>query len=121
MNVTINRLKVFFLVVFAVAVVAIWAYQILWVWPAKACDKKGAWWDPQTRVCAAPIFIPDITGRPKGMSRGEWSERQAARKVEEEHMGVNAGISPAAPPAAPAVTAKPAPAPAPKAAEPAAK
>jgi hypothetical protein len=97
MNRTINRLKIIFVVVFAVACVGVWAYQLLWVLPAKSCDKKGAWWDAQTRVCAAPIYIPSLTGRPEGMSRKEWSEKQAAKKVTEEQYGQNANIAAPAP------------------------
>ncbi len=103
---TINRLKFLFLGLFAIGVVAVWTYQIFWVWPAKTCERQQRWWDADTRTCAIPIYIPDITGRPPGMSRQEWSEKQAARKIMEERYGAGVKLPAEA-------------APAPKAAEPA--
>jgi len=90
MNITIDRLKIIFLGIFAVAVVAIWGYQIFYVWPAKACERDQRWWDGSTRTCATPIFIPDITGRPAGVSREDWSKQQAAKAQQRERMGPNA-------------------------------
>jgi hypothetical protein len=66
MNRFIDRLKLFFVGVFAISCIAIWAYQLLWVAPYKRCEARGAWWDPATRVCATPIFLPQLTGRPLG-------------------------------------------------------
>lgn len=84
MNPTINRLKLFFLVLFAVATAGIWAYQIFYVFPARTCDEREGWWDRKGRICATPIYVPSITGRPKGMSRKEWSEKQAARQTQRD-------------------------------------
>ena len=81
MNPTIDKLKLLFLGVFFLGAVASWGYQVFWVWPKRNCEAEGAWWDPDTRTCAHPIYIPDITGRPKGMSRKEWSEKKAAEVV----------------------------------------
>ena len=81
MNQTIDRLKLFFLGLFFIGAAASWGYQVYWVWPKRACEERGAWWDPETRICAAPLYIPDITGRPAGMSRKEWSEKKAAEAV----------------------------------------
>jgi hypothetical protein len=106
MNPTIDRLKLIFLGLFAVGCAALWAYQILYVWPAKRCEGGGQWWDSSRRVCAQPIYIPDITGRPEGVSRKAWSEKKAAEETRRDNLGY-----PAATPAAPA----PAPAPAPAA------
>jgi len=78
MNPTIDRLKLIFLGVFLLAAAASWGYQIFWAWPQRDCERRGAWWDSSTRTCANPIYIPAITGRPEGMSRKEWSEKQAA-------------------------------------------
>ncbi|MCF8504904.1 MAG: hypothetical protein K9G59_08315 [Caulobacter sp.] len=91
MNLTITRLKLFFLVLFAVGTVGIWAYQIFYVWPAQKCDDRGAWWDRKGRVCATPLYIPSLTGRPVGMSRKEWSEKQAARQVQRDREGYPTG------------------------------
>ncbi len=82
MNRTIDRLKLIFLGIFLVGAAASWGYQILWVWPAQKCEDNGAWWDASSRTCAHPIYIPDITGRPAGMSREEWSEKRAAEAVQ---------------------------------------
>jgi hypothetical protein len=81
MNPTIDKLKLIFLVVFAIGCAASWGYQVLWAWPQRDCEEKGAWWDRSTRTCAAPIYIPALTGRPEGVSRKEWSEKQAAEAV----------------------------------------
>lgn len=97
MNPTIDRLKIFFLVVFAIGAAAIWGYQIFYVWPAQKCDERAGWWDFKGRICATPIYIPSITGRPAGMSRKEWSERQAARQGQREREGYPTGDAAAAP------------------------
>ena len=34
--------------------------------PAKRCLEHNGWWDPFGRVCATPIFLPDLTHRPIG-------------------------------------------------------
>jgi hypothetical protein len=116
MSKIIDRLKIIFLGLFALGVVGIWSYQIFWVWPAKRCDRQEGWWDASTRTCATPLYLPDLTGRPEGMSREEWSRKQAAKKIQSEQYGAGA--------AAPAGTAGGEPAtstPAPKASAPQAK
>lgn len=111
MNPTIDRLKLIFLGVFAVACVALWAYQILYVWPAKKCEAGGQWWDRDRRVCAQPIYIPDITGRPAGVSRKAWSEQKAAEENQRDHLGYPAApVTPAPAAKAPATPAAAAPA-----------
>ena len=117
MNLTINRLKLVFLALFAVGTVGIWAYQIFYVFPAQKCDDRGGWWDRKGRLCATPIYIPGITGRPKGVSRKAWSEIQAARQAQRDREAYPTndaapGALPAGKPAASAT--KPAPAPAKK-------
>jgi hypothetical protein len=59
----IDRLKLVFLGVFVLSLVAIFAYQAYVVWPAERCEAQGDWWDPDGRVCARPVLISDITGR----------------------------------------------------------
>ncbi len=120
MNRTIDRLKIVFLIIFAVACAALWAYQLLYVLPAKKCEAQTMWWDASRRVCAQPLYIPDITRRPAGMSRKEWSEQQAARQVEREAEGYPSPNGPEKT-EAPAAPAQPTPAPAPTAKAPAAK
>lgn len=111
MNPTINRLKIIFLGLFAVGVVGIWAYQIFYVWPAKRCDAQERWWDGKTLTCATPIYIPSLTGRPEGMSRKTWSERQAALKNQKDREGYPTEeaqpVAPPAPAVKPAASATP--------------
>jgi hypothetical protein len=66
MNKAIERLTVLFVSLFAVCCVAVAAYQLVWVRPEKRCEERGAWWDPATRVCATPIYLPNLTHRPVG-------------------------------------------------------
>jgi hypothetical protein len=63
MNPTIERLKLIFLGIFAVANVGILIWQIGWAWPEEKCTASRKWWDGSQRVCAQPILISDITGR----------------------------------------------------------
>jgi hypothetical protein len=63
-----NRLMFGFAAVFVVGVVCAFAYQIMVVIPAQKCEGAGAWWEPKSRVCATPIFLPHITGRPIGVA-----------------------------------------------------
>ena len=60
----INRLMVGFLALFVLGAVGAAAYQIIWIIPGKRCEAAGRWWDPASRQCATPIYIPHITGRP---------------------------------------------------------
>jgi hypothetical protein len=63
MNPTIERLKLIFLGIFAVANVAILIWTVGWAMPEQKCLEGHKWWDPYSRVCAAPILTSDITGR----------------------------------------------------------
>jgi hypothetical protein len=63
MNPTIERLKLIFLGIFAVANVGILIWQLGWAWPEQKCTEARKWWDGSQRVCAQPIMISDITGR----------------------------------------------------------
>ncbi len=82
MNRTIDKLKLLFLGIFLLGAIGSWAYQVFWIWPSRECEANGAWWDPGTRICATPIYIPNVTGRPEGVSRREWSEMKAKEAVE---------------------------------------
>jgi hypothetical protein len=66
MNQAIQRLMLVFVGVFCVSCVAVAVYQLVWVMPQKRCEAHEAWWDPQTRICATPIFLPALTHRPIG-------------------------------------------------------
>ena len=76
---TFPRLAMLFAGVFGLAVIGIFALQDYWVAPGKRCEAAGKWYDMETRICATPIYIPDITGRPAGTTRAEAS---AAKNTE---------------------------------------
>ena len=64
MNVTFNRLRLWFLAIFVVATAGVFAYHLIYVWPRQKCEAKGARWAPAWRSCARVIYLPDVTGRP---------------------------------------------------------
>ena len=63
MNRIIDRLKLIFLGIFAVANVAILVWTLGWARPEEKCVGAHKWWDPSQRVCAQPVLTSDITGR----------------------------------------------------------
>ena len=63
MNPTIERLKLIFLGIFAVANAAILVWTLGWAMPEQKCMEAHKWWDGQARICAQPILTSDITGR----------------------------------------------------------
>jgi len=63
MNPTIERLKLIFLGIFAVANLGILVWTLGWAMPEEKCVGAHKWWDGDQRVCAQPILISDITGR----------------------------------------------------------
>jgi hypothetical protein len=87
MNRLIDRLKIVFLGLFAISCVVVWAYQLLWVAPMKACEAHGNWWDPSSRVCATPIYLPNLTGRPIGaLSPAQLKARAEDAKAREAQL-----------------------------------
>lgn len=70
---TFPRLSMLFLGVFGVMLAGIFVLQSYWVDPGERCEAAGKWYDIESRVCAQPIYIPDITGRPAGVTRAEAS------------------------------------------------
>ena len=73
---TMRRLTFLFLGIFAVLVAGAFAFQRFYVAPADACEQTGRWWYEEGRECVQPIYLPDITGRPEGMSRADASNQQ---------------------------------------------
>jgi hypothetical protein len=65
-NKAIERLTLLFVGVFAVCCVAVAVYQVGWVLPAKHCEQRGWWWDPDTRQCGMPVSVTVFTHRPIG-------------------------------------------------------
>jgi hypothetical protein len=78
----INRLSLGFLALFVVASVGVGAYQVIYVIPAKRCEAGGRWWDPQSRSCATPIYIPHITGRPVNTAEAAAAAQAALPEAE---------------------------------------
>ena len=100
MNPFIDRLKLLFLGLFFIATVAVWYFQLFWVLPARKCESHGGWWDHQTHICATPLYLPNLTGRPAG------TLSPAALKARAQQ--ANADLAKTLPSAAPATSAKPA-------------
>jgi hypothetical protein len=61
---TMKRLSILFLSIFAVLMAGMFAYERLVVAPGDRCEAGGKWWDAEGKVCAQPISIAEITGRP---------------------------------------------------------
>jgi hypothetical protein len=62
----IHRMMLGFVAVFGVSVVAIIIYAVYWQFPEQRCSLHGNWWDSHDRICAKPVFLPNITHRPIG-------------------------------------------------------
>ena len=71
---TMKRLSVLFLGIFAVLMGGMFAWEALVVAPGDRCEADGGWWDRETSICARPISIAEVTGRPIGQSRAEASD-----------------------------------------------
>ncbi|MDI1281405.1 hypothetical protein [Brevundimonas sp.] len=61
---TMKRLSTLFLGLFGVLVAGAFAHQALWAEPGERCEARGQWWADEGRICAQPISIAEITGRP---------------------------------------------------------
>ena len=81
---SMKRLTIMFVGLFAVAVGAMLVFQSYWLDPGERCEKNGQWYDLESRICATPIYIPDITGRPEGVSRAEASNAKNAELLDLE-------------------------------------
>ena len=81
---TMKRLSVLFLATFAVLVGAAFAWQALVVAPGDRCVADGGWWDADRAVCATPISIAEVTGRPIGQSRAEASNAKNRELIQLE-------------------------------------
>ena len=77
MNPTLERTKLIFLGLFAVATLGVGVWQVGWAWPKERCEDGGKWWDHYSRVCAQPVLISDITGRTIQDKQAEAAARAA--------------------------------------------
>lgn len=82
---TFPRLAMLFAGVFGLAVIGVFAIQNYWVAPGKRCEAAGKWYDMENRICAQPISIAEITGRPIGVSRAEASAKKNRELVKIEN------------------------------------
>ena len=73
---TFPRLAMIFFALFGVAVAGVFAVQAYWVAPGERCEAAGKWYDMDNRICAQPISIAEITGRPNGVSRAQASDEK---------------------------------------------
>ena len=73
---TMPRLTILFVTLFAVAMGGVMAYRILVTDVGERCEAGGRWWDPATRTCAQPIAIAEITGRLNDQTRAEASDQK---------------------------------------------
>ena len=81
---TIGRLSVLFFSLFAVMIAGIFVFQRYWMEPGERCEAEGKWYDIESRICAQPISIAEITGRPIGVSRAQASAEKNKELVEIE-------------------------------------
>ena len=95
---TMKRLSILFFGIFGVLVAGTLVFQSYWVDPGERCEDEGKWYDIESRTCATPIYIPDITGRPEGVTRAQASNEKnrelivLEREVALERRARNAAI-----------------------------
>ncbi|CAN5176500.1 hypothetical protein BH10PSE1_BH10PSE1_12570 [soil metagenome] len=82
---TMKRLGILFCSLFAIAMAGMFTYQHFVVDPEDKCVAQGRWWYAEGRKCVTPTYLPDITGRPAGMSRAEASNAKNRELIEIEH------------------------------------
>lgn len=80
---TMRRLSILFVALFAIALIGLFGFQYLYVDPEKKCEANGQWWYEGT--CITPLYLPDITGRPEGVTRAEASAISNRELVALEH------------------------------------
>lgn len=83
---TMRRLSIMFLSLFAVATAGMLTYQHFRIDPERKCAKNGQWYFAEEGRCVTPIYIPEITKRAPGVSREEASRQRNAEvyRLEEE-------------------------------------
>lgn len=82
---TFPRLIMIFFALFGLSIMGVFAVQAYWVAPGERCEAAGKWYDMENRICAQPISIAEITGRPNGVSRAEASAEKNRELVRIEH------------------------------------
>ncbi|CAN5395017.1 hypothetical protein BH09PSE1_BH09PSE1_31130 [soil metagenome] len=82
---TMKRLGILFCSLFAISLAGVFAYQYFVIDPEEKCVAQKRWWYAEESRCVTPTYLPDITGRPAGVSRAEASNEQNRQLVELEH------------------------------------
>jgi hypothetical protein len=90
----INRLKLVFLVLFAVGCVGVWTYQLMYARPRALCEARHGWWDWHERVCAQPIPLWVLTHRGGGETIQKLAPGMATPKGPSD-LGTTTGAAPA--------------------------
>ena len=83
---TIRRLSVLFFGIFGLMLIGVFVFQRYWMEPGERCEAEGKWYDIESRICAQPISIAEITGRPIGVTRAQASAEKNKElvKIEDE-------------------------------------
>lgn len=83
---TMRRLSIMFVSLFAVATAGMLSYQHFRLDPERKCAKNGQWYFAEERRCVTPVYIPEITGRTPGVSREQASRERNAEvyRLEED-------------------------------------
>jgi hypothetical protein len=82
---TTKRLGILFVSLFGIALVGVFTFQRFYVDPEQKCVSENRWWYAEGRECVTPTYLPDITGRPAGVSRAEASNAKNRELVDIEH------------------------------------
>jgi hypothetical protein len=90
-----NRLMLGFGALFLLGVVVAFGYQFMYVIPAQKCESVGHWWEPSTRTCATPLYLPHITGRPVGTDARAEAARAGLAEAQRKSPQVEADPRPA--------------------------
>ncbi|WEK57476.1 MAG: hypothetical protein P0Y52_13170 [Candidatus Brevundimonas phytovorans] len=81
---TIGRLSALFFSLFAVMIAGVFVFQRYWMEPGERCEAEGKWYDMESRICAQPISIAEITGRPIGVTRAQASAEKNKELIDIE-------------------------------------
>ena len=60
----LTRVQLGYVGLFLVACGWVYGYEATNVWPVRKCEAHGGWWSGKYHMCAQPLPIWRITGRP---------------------------------------------------------
>ena len=81
---TTKRLGILFAVLFSLSLVGVFTYQHFYVDPQERCVAEGRWWYEDGRECVTPLYLPNITGRPAGVTRADASNAKNRELIQLE-------------------------------------